>query len=115
MSQPAPADLQVFHTYAAGELPDQLAFGAQGDLYVSLAMSNQISVLAPDGTERARYASAPDDTIPLDNPAGIAFDARSKSLLIVNHALLSGDPAHFAVLQMAAGDPGAPLAEPALP
>jgi sugar lactone lactonase YvrE len=115
VDQPAPGDLQTFHVYGAGELPDQLAFGAQGDLYVSLAMSNQISVLAPDGTELARYASALGDAIPLDNPAGIAFDARSKSLLIANHALLSGNPAHFAVLAMAAGDPGAPLVEPALP
>ena len=105
----------MFHTYAAGELPDQLAFGARGDLYVSLALSNQISVLASDGVETARYGSAPGDAIPLDNPAAIAFDARTKSLLIVNHALLSGNPANFAVLRMAAGDPGAPLFEPVLP
>ena len=115
VAQPSASDLVVFHTYAAGELPDQLAFGARGDLYVSLALSNQISVLASDGVETARYGSAPGDAIPLDNPAAIAFDARTKSLLIANHALLSGNPAHFAVLQMAAGDPGAPLFEPVLP
>lgn len=115
VNQPAPADLQVFYTYTGGEVPDQLAFGARGDLYVSLALSNQISVLAPDGTELARYASAAGDAIPLDAPAGIAFDARSKSLLIANHALLSENSAHFAVLAMAADDPGAPLVEPALP
>jgi sugar lactone lactonase YvrE len=115
VNQPAQADLQVFHIYTGGELPDQLAFGARGDVYVSLAMSNQISVLAADGTEQARYASAAGDAIPLDNPAGIAFDARAKSLLILNHALLSGDPSHFAVLQMYANDPGAPLVKPALP
>ena len=115
VAQPSATDLVVFHTYAAGELPDQLAFGARGDLYVSLALSNQISVLAPDGAETARYGSASGDTIPLDNPAAIAFDARTKSLLIVNHALLSGNPANFAVLRMAAGDPGAPLFEPVLP
>jgi len=115
VAQPSASDLVVFHTYAAGELPDQLAFGARGDLYVSLALSNQISVLASDGAETVRYASAPGDAIPLDNPAGIAFDARTKSLLIVNHALLSGNPANFAVLRMAAGDPGAPLFEPVLP
>ena len=51
----------------------------------------------------------------MDNPAGIAFDARSQSLLIVNHALLSGNPANFAVLKMDLGDPGAALFEPALP
>jgi hypothetical protein len=50
--------------------------------------------------------------VPLDNPAGIAFDSRSKSVFIANHALLSGDPAHFAVLSVYVGDPGDPLSEP---
>ncbi|MEZ4769139.1 MAG: hypothetical protein R2844_12035 [Caldilineales bacterium] len=115
VDQPSAPDLETFHIYGAGELPDQLAFGARGDLYVSLALSNQISVLAADGSETARVSSQPGDAIPLDNPAGIAFDARSKSLLISNHALLSGNSANFAVLQMAANDPGAPLFEPSLP
>ncbi|MBK9230205.1 MAG: hypothetical protein IPO15_04815 [Anaerolineae bacterium] len=92
VDQPTEADRAVIHTYIAGEMPDQLAFDSVGNLYVSLALSNQISVLAANGTETVRYASAPGDAIPLDNPAGIAFDARTRSLLIVNHALLSGRP-----------------------
>lgn len=112
---PTATDLEVFHAYTASELPDQLAFGAQGNLYVSLALSNQISILAPDGTELARLQSDSGDAIPLDNPAGIAFDSRTKSLLISNHALLSGDPAHFAVLRVDVGDPGDPLVRPFLP
>jgi len=112
---PSAADLEVFHTYTSGELPDQLAFGADGNLYVSLALSNQISILAENGTELSRFGSSPTDVIPLDNPAGIAFDSRSKSLLIANHALLSGDSAHFAVLQAFVGDPGDPLEMPILP
>jgi len=112
---PTASDLEVFHTYTSSELPDQLAFGADGELYVSLALSNQISILAVDGTELSRIQSAPADTIPLDNPAGIAFDSRTKSLLIANHALLSGNPAHFAVLKTFVGDAGDPLEEPFLP
>lgn len=112
---PTAADLEVFHAYTAGEIPDQLAFGAQGELYVSLALTNQISMLALDGTELARFASAPGNDIPLDNPAGIAFDSRSKSLLVANHALLSGDPSHFALLKLYLGDPGDPLEAPDLP
>jgi DNA-binding beta-propeller fold protein YncE len=112
---PTAADLEVFHAYTGGELPDQLAFGADGELYVSLALSNQISVLAGDGTELARIQSALGDAIPLDNPAGIAFDSRTKSLMIANHALLSGNPASFAVLQVFVDDAGDPLeALPAL-
>ena len=112
VDQPTEADLAVIHTYIAGEMPDQLAFDSVGNLYVSLALSNQISVLAANGTETVRYASAPGDAIPLDNPAGIAFDARTRSLLIVNHALLSGDPNHFAVLRMFVDDPGTQLFDP---
>jgi len=115
VDQPSEAQLEVVHTYAAMEFPDQLAFGAQGDLYVTLALSNQISVLAADGSEITRIASAPGDAIPLDAPAGIAFDSRSKSLFIVNHALLSANPAHFALLQATVGDPGDELVKPSLP
>lgn len=114
-ADPDPADLEIVHTYPAGEIPDQLAFGTRGDLYVSLALTNQISVLAADGTETARLASAPGDPIPLDNPAGLALDSRSKTLLVANHALLSGNPASFALLAVATGDPGEELAKPCLP
>jgi sugar lactone lactonase YvrE len=112
---PTASDLEVFHAYTGGELPDQLAFGEDGELYVTLALSNQISILAADGTELSRLQSEPGDSIPLDNPAGIAFDSRTKSLLIANHALLSGNPAHFAVLQAFVGDAGDPLEAPSLP
>ncbi len=112
VAAPTAADLQVFHQYTASEIPDQLAFDNNGNLYVSLALSNQISLLAPNGSETTRYQSAPGDAIPLDAPAGIAFDSRSKSLLIVNHALLTGDASHFALLQMYVGNPGDPLEQP---
>ena len=112
VNNPQPGDLEVVHNYAAGEGPDQLAFGNNGQLYVTLAFSNQISILAPGGGEIGRIASQPGDEVPLDNPAGIAFDSRTKSLLLVNHALLSGNPAHFAVLSVYVGDPGDPLSQP---
>lgn len=112
---PTAADLEVFHTYVASEIPDQLAFGADGKLYVTLVLTNQISVLSSDGTELARLQSDPGADIPLDGPAGIAFDSRTKSLMIANHAPFSGNPAHFAVLQAFVSDAGDPLEEPFLP
>lgn len=115
VNAPTAADLEVVHAYTANEAPDQLAFDTCGKLYVSLALSNQISVLAPNGTELTRYQSAPGDAIPLDAPAAIAFDSRTKSLLIVNHAIFSANPAHFAVLRMYVGNPGNPLDKPILP
>ncbi len=105
----------MFRQYVGGELPDQLAFGANGDLYVSLAFSNQISKLAADGSEITRWQSAPGEETPLDSPARIAFYSRDKTLLIANHALLSGNPANFAVLELYTDDPGDPLEKPSLP
>lgn len=107
-------DLEVVHEYTQGEGPDQLAFGKKGGLYVSLALSNQVSILKTDGSE-VRFGSQAGDPIPLDNPAAIALDNRTKSLLIVNHSLLAGNPDHFAVLSADVGDTAAPLAEPCVP
>jgi sugar lactone lactonase YvrE len=115
VDEPAAENLEVFHVYNGGELPDQLAFASNGDLYVSLALSNQISILSADGTEITRLQSATGEDIQLDNPAAIAFNSRDKTLLIANHALLSGNPANFAVLELYADDPGDPLEKPFLP
>jgi sugar lactone lactonase YvrE len=112
VNSPSAGDLEVFHQYTAGEGPDQLAFASDGTLYVSLAFTNQISYLSTSGAELGRIQSQSGDEVPLDNPAGIAFDSRTKSLLVANHALLSGDPAHFAVLSVYVGDPGDPLSQP---
>ncbi|HVQ39862.1 MAG TPA: hypothetical protein VMS31_20140 [Pyrinomonadaceae bacterium] len=112
VNSPSPVDLEVFHVYSAAEGPDQLAFGSDGKLYVTLAFTNQISILATNGDELTRISSQPGDEVPLDNPAGIAFDSRTKSVLIANHALLSGNPANFAVLSVYVGDSGDPLSQP---
>lgn len=72
MANPSEADLALFHAYPVGEGPDGLAFGASGPLYVAMAASNQISVLAPDGTEVTRISSA------LSNPIPYAQDLRKR-------------------------------------
>lgn len=112
VNSPAPGDLETFHVYAAGEGPDQLAFAASGKLYVTLAFTNQVSILSTSGAEITRISSQVEDEVPMDNPAGIAFDNRTKSVLVVNHALLSGNPAHFAVLSIYVGETGDALSEP---
>jgi hypothetical protein len=45
----------------------------------------------------------------------VAFDSRTKPLLIVNHVILSADHANFAVLRMFVGNPCNPLDKPILP
>lgn len=76
---------------------------------MSLALANAVSVLAPDGTEIARVV---DDAL-FDNTAGLAFDDRSESLLVVNH-LLDPTPT-FSVLRALVDEHGQGLIEPSLP
>jgi sugar lactone lactonase YvrE len=115
VNSPSAGSLETFHVYSAAEGPDQIAFDSDGKLYVTLAFTNQVSILSTSGAEITRISSQVGDDIPMDNPAGIAFDNRTKSVLVVNHALLSGNPAHFAVLSIYVGATGDPLSEPSLP
>ena len=111
---PGPSDLTVFHQYSAGEIPDQLAFGRAGDVYVTLANppDSGISILGPDGQEKVRLGNPPGSSLePYDSPAGLAFDG-SGSVLVANHAVFSMNAAHFAVLDVFVGDRGAPLFRP---
>lgn len=96
VDHPSAGDLQVFHSYTAGAGPDGIAFGRSGKLYVALAGYSQISVLIGDGSEAARFSgpaqSPSGDTLPWANPANIAFNNRTGSLLVTNHASLTGLP-----------------------
>ena len=58
---PGPTDLTVFHQYSEGEIPDQLAFGRVGDVYVTLANppDSGISILGPEARRRCASATHP--------------------------------------------------------
>ncbi|WP_437586260.1 SMP-30/gluconolactonase/LRE family protein [Sorangium sp. So ce1000] len=112
---PEEADLELVHDYAAGEAPDGFAFGKSGKLYVALAAANAISVLDEHGVEESRIESAPGDEMPLDAPANVAFNDPAQTLLIVNHASFSQNPAHFGVLRVWVGDKADPLEKPWIP
>jgi sugar lactone lactonase YvrE len=111
---PTGADLATFHQYAS-EGPDDLVFGRSGRLYVSLAFANAVSVIDQSGNEIARYAGTGGGGIPVDGPANLAFDDETRSLLFANHAPISNNPAHFALLRMYVDDRAQPLEEPELP
>jgi sugar lactone lactonase YvrE len=114
VDSPTAADLHLFHTYTPGAGPDGIAFGKSGNLYVALAGYSQISVLAPNGTETARYSGSAQnpgdpshDPLPWTNPANIAFDKKSGTLLVTNHASLTNlsDPSFlFAVFDVYVND-----------
>jgi len=113
VDHPQLSDLKLFHTYTPGAGPDGIAFGKSGNLYVALAGYSQISVLAPDGSEQASFSgpaqnpSSPGSPLPWTNPANIAFDNKAGTLLVTNHASLTGlpDPSFlFAVFDVYVND-----------
>jgi hypothetical protein len=105
-----------------------LAFGRSGDLYVALASRNQLSILQPDGEEKARFPSTADNAklpVPLSFPFDLAFNGRG-SLLVTNagDATIGNGPAHvsppggpetaknWVVYDVNVGDTAAPLMRP---
>lgn len=107
IDHPTLSDLHVFHTYNfadTGSGPDGIAFGKSGELYVALAGTSKISVLNPDGSEQTKYsgpaqnpADPANNPMPWTNPANIAFNNKTQSLLVTNHASLTGlpDPSRY--------------------
>jgi sugar lactone lactonase YvrE len=110
----APTTIDLFHTFNGFVIPDSLAFGATGTLYVSLAGSSQIALLDTAGNETTRISGPAGSAIPFDNSATMVFDNAKKSLLVANHAIF-GNPANFAVLRVFVNDSGNPLPEPSVP
>lgn len=107
------------HAYGDGELPDGLAYGTSGRLYVTLAGTNQVAVIDQGGSETTRYSGPARDgatSVPWDSPASVAFDNSSGSLLVANHALVTGlaDKSRFVVFDVFVNDRGVPLARPAI-
>ena len=119
VASPNPAHLRVFHKYGLGDLPDGVAFGQSGLLYVAIATpgASGISALAEDGEEKFRLTNpALSPTFPYDSPANIAFNGTG-SILVTNHAFVTGllDPAQFTVLDVFVDDTASPLELPLLP
>lgn len=122
VAKPKPSDLKVFHAYTPGAGPDGIAFGKSGKLYVALAGYNQISVLGADGTEEALYsgpaanAANPSQPLPWANPSAIAFDDKTRSLLVANHAIFFPTPEQFfAIFDVFVDDKADHLNEPHIP
>ena len=91
--------------------PDGFWVDRNGQIYVALLVSNQIAVVAPDGTEVERYPGASDNgdngsAVPFDNPSSVMFLGRR--LMIANQAFVSGDPAHMSILDVFVGERGQP-------
>jgi sugar lactone lactonase YvrE len=122
VDHPQFSDLKLVHKYGGadtGSGPDGIAFGKSGNLYVALAGTSKISVLDAAGIELQKFsgpaqnpANPGNNPLPWANPANIAFNDKTKSLLVTNHASLTGlpDPSPlFAIFDVYVKDKAAKL------
>jgi sugar lactone lactonase YvrE len=117
VAAPQAGDLNVFRQFGPGDLPDGIAFGKSGKLYVAIAtpFASGIVLLGPDGSEVGRLTNPLGSPIfPYDSPANIAFDGHG-SLLVTNHAFATMIPSQFTLLDVYVGDTASPLVKPTLP
>jgi sugar lactone lactonase YvrE len=117
VAAPQASDLAVFKAFTPGDIPDGIAFGKSGNLYVAIATpgASGIAVLNAAGTETGRLNNPLGSPVfPYDSPANIAFDGHG-SLLVTNHAFATMIPSNFTVLDVYVGDKGSPLSKPDLP
>jgi streptogramin lyase len=111
-----PGRLRTIYESGSAEAPDGFALAKSGNVYLALVGPNvnKLAVIAPDGHEIARIsheASGPRD-VPFDEPASVWFDGRR--LIVANDAFFSGDPSHFALFDVYAGEQGRPVFIPRL-
>ena len=106
------SDLRLFYETLPGDVPDGFAVGRSGTVYLNIAQ--QMTVVSPTGSEVRRVPATQVENqaqaIPFDNPASAAFSG--DRLLVTNQALITRDPAHFAILDVNVGEPGLPLFRP---
>lgn len=119
VNKPNAADLQTFHLFAPGDIPDGIAFGTSGVLWVTDAtpFSSGIIGLRSNGAEVFRFTNPMNTPInPYDSPANIAFNGRG-SMLVTNHAFATGGqmPQQFQVLEVFVNDHEAGLFKPLIP
>ena len=111
-----PGALRTIWESRPGDLPDGFGIAASGRIYVADAgLSNQLVVLAPDGTEIERFPKVPGtgengSSVPFDTPSSATF--RGDRILVANQAY-TGDTAHHAILDVEVGEPGLPPFIPA--
>lgn len=115
VAKPTAGQLSLFHRFAAGELPDGIAFGSTGKLFVAMAspLSAGVMILNGDGTVAARLTNPQGSLVaPYDGPANIAFDGSGR-ILLTNHAPVTGLVTRkFSIVDTDVEDTGAPLFTP---
>jgi hypothetical protein len=112
-----PGALRLFWSTSSFDAPDGFAIARSGRVYVACSAPGGdagVAVLSPGGREIARVPGSPQENqqqdVPFDSPANVAFLGRRA--LITNHAFITRDSSHYAVLDLFADEHGLPLVRP---
>jgi hypothetical protein len=99
--------------------PDGFALARSGDIYLSQVgpLGNNVLEISPQGRQLAAFSGqatgAGGAMIPFDAPGSVTFDG--DNVIVTNEASLTNADAHWALLQIAVGEPGLPLSLPPAP
>ncbi|MDQ6836275.1 MAG: hypothetical protein M3016_08825 [Actinomycetota bacterium] len=116
-----PGQLKQIWESAPSEAPDGLALARSGHIYLSLVgpAGNAVVEISGQGSEIARVPASPAANallpVPFDAPGSVTFSGQN--LVVSNESSLNNDSSHWALLEIAVGEPGlAPsLPPPAIP
>jgi sugar lactone lactonase YvrE len=104
-------ELESFWESQPVDGPDGFAIARSGKVYVALAGASKLVVLSAAGEEIARIPGTGQQTDPpFDGPASVAF--AGESALVTNQSFPAGNPDHWAVFDVFAGEPGLRLFRP---
>ncbi len=109
-----PGPFRTLWTSQPTDLPDGFGIGRSGRFYISMAgLTNQLAVVAPDGTELERVGTVGTgdngSPIPFDTPSSATF--LGKRVLVANQSF-TGDTTHHAILDVHVGETGVPTYVP---
>ena len=106
-----PGPMEQFYESRPADGPDGFAIARSGAIYIAMLASNQIAMIGPDGVEQDRFPQQPGtgengSSVPFDSPSSARF--LGTRLIIAQQSYFAGDPAHQAILDVEAGEPGLP-------
>lgn len=115
-----PGVLQPVWQSAPAQAPDGLAIARSGDIFLAEVgpLGNAVVEVSPQGRTLARFAGEAADAggamVPFDAPGSVTFDG--DDIVVTNESSLLNDRGHWALIEIAVGQPGlAPSLPPAPP
>lgn len=112
----SPGQLHQIWQSGPAQGPDGFALAASGNVYLALVGpgTNQLVEISPDGKEVGRTPATPLANeampVPFDEPSSVQFDG--DRMIVTGDAYFSGDPAHWVIYEVWAGEPCAPVYVP---